>query len=223
MHEHLIADNFASIHRDLMVKAMTSPGGVLRNYSFRLTNPENNLGINGNVNYYEKFFEWLLSGSDTLADFVNLSEKAKKYHLDYEGRNVAYGPRIIAQMEDIIGKLKDDENTRQAFLGILVPEDHIISKHVNTSEEIVEYPCTIGWNYHIEDGQLCCTTVMRSNNVCSVVGLDVYLGTSLQKYIAGELGIELGYYSHVMLNGHVLDFELERAEQYVRDFENSNT
>ncbi len=212
-------NNFKEIHFRLLNEALyDTKYGIIRNLRFTLTNPEDNLGIDANIQYYNAFRDWLFSGSDKQGEFVKLSEKAKKYALEYEGRNVAYGPRIVKQLPILIDKLKRDINTRQAFLNILDERDHIVSKR-EKGETIVEYPCTIGWGFDVVDGRLNCTSFMRSNNLCSVIGLDVFLGTSLQIHMAEALNLPLGEYTHIVFNAHILPQETKRAIKMVENYE----
>ena len=212
-------NNFLDIHKKLIEDALIIENNVMLNKMFTLTNPKNNLGINSNKEYYEKFKEWLFTGSDKRGEFIKMSPKAQKYHLEYKGRNIAYGPRIIRQLPIIIDKLRKVPNTRQAFLNILDERDHIVFEQ-KSKNKVVEYPCTVGWYFTNQNGRLECTSIMRSNNIVSVVGLDVYLGTNLQMHIAEELGLKLGYYTHVMLNAHIIPEEIKRAYKYLKIYSN---
>jgi thymidylate synthase len=94
---------------------------------------------------------------------------------------------------------------------ILESEDSI----VNDAPYTIEYPCTIAYSFYVERGRLCSTTIMRSNNVCSVIGLDVYLAVNLLKKISELTEIPVGTYTHFMVDGHVIESEIQRAKNYI--------
>ena len=212
--------NFKEIHRGLIVSALLADDNVLFNERFVIDEPgdiDNCIGISANVEYYKKFLAWLTSDDNSVKGaFTAMSEKAQKYAMEYKGRNVAYGPRIMFQIDKVISELRDFPDTRRAVITILEKEDHLINDHVKHDDGmIVEFPCTIAYTFHISDNKLCASTIMRSNNIVSVVGLDVFLATSLQRMIAVALNLECGEYSHFMINAHIIEAELERASSYV--------
>lgn len=211
---------FKDTHELLILSTLSVPGNVLHNIGFSIedaTNVEDCLGINANLEYYNSFLNWLVSDkNDQQGEFVKLSDKAKKYALEYKGRNVAYGPRIMYQFDKIVKELKEYPDSRRAVMTILEKEDHEINDHLPKEDGvIVEFPCTIAYSFHIENGKLCSSTVMRSNNIVSVIGLDVFLATSLQRLMARALDIPCGEYHHFIMNAHIIPSELERAEAYV--------
>ena len=204
---------FKDIHRKLMIDALDKDDHRLHNVQFSLDigNGDEYLAINAYEEYYQGFFKWLTTGTDHPDSFVLLSDKAQTYQFDYKGRNVAYAPRIAAQLDYIVNRLKERPTSKRATMMILEAEDSI----VNDADFTIEYPCTIGYSFYIENDRLCMTTMMRSNNVCSVIGLDVYLSVSLMKLVAEKIGIDVGIYNHFMVDGHIIPTEIQRAKNYI--------
>jgi len=204
---------FKDIHRKLMIDALAKDDLRLHNQQFTLDigAGDEYLAINSYEEYYKGFFKWLTTGEKHPDSFVLLSDKAQTYKFDYKGRNVAYAPRIMGQLDYIVTRLKDRPTSKRASMMILQDGDSI----VNEADFIIEYPCTIGYSFYIENGRLCSTTMMRSNNVCSVIGLDVYLSVSLLKTVAELVGIEPGTYTHFMVDAHIVESERQRAKNYI--------
>ena len=205
--------DFKDIHRKLMIDALAKEDHRLHNRQFSLDigRGDKYLAINAYLDYYEGFFKWLLTGSDHPDSFILLSDKAQRYKMDYKGRNVAYAPRIADQLDYVVNRLKERPSSKRAMMMILEKEDRI----VNEADYTIEYPCTIGYHFYIEDERLCMTTLMRSNNVCSVIGLDVFLSVSLMKLVAEKLGREPGIYTHFMSDAHIREEEIQRAKNYI--------
>ncbi|MCK5506860.1 MAG: thymidylate synthase, partial [Thermodesulfovibrionia bacterium] len=105
----------------------------------------------------------------------------------------AYGPRLkhqeFDQIQGVIGRLKEDSNSRQAVLTIydgrpdLVTESHVV-------------PCTLSLQFLIRDSRLNCIATMRSNDIVWGLTYDVFNFTMIQEYVAVKVGIPLGDYLH---------------------------
>lgn len=175
-----------------------------------------NKARNLNIKYLEGFFEWIMSGESkhTLGD---INPNAKKWPTEYRGRCTAYGPRIQHQIHDVIRELRDIPDSRRACISILDAEDQVIRKAKRKGETTIEYPCTMGMSYYIRNGKLNATTIMRSSNAVTVFNIDVYIQTKLQAYIAEMLNIEAGSYTQIAINLHILDKDLNLAEEIVSE------
>lgn len=202
-----------TIHRKLLIEALAKDDHRLHNVQFTLDIGAGTdyLAINAYEEYYKGFFSWLTSGEPHPDNFVLLSDKAQTYQMDYKGRNMAYAPRIAKQLDYVVDRLTNRPTSKRASMMILEADDVV----VNDAEFVIEYPCTIGYTFYIEDSRLCMTTIMRSNNVCSVIGLDVYLSVSLMKLVAERIGREPGLYTHFMIDGHIIPSEIQRAKNYI--------
>ena len=198
---------------------LRAPDNVIMGYNFKIEDANQNFlhnppaALRYNPEYYQRFFEWLMSGSLKTEDLIKLSPKAANFPVDYKGNSTAYGPRILEQIEDVIHDLMNNPDTRQACIMILDSDDQEVRKGRRNGETKMEYPCTFGLTFYIKDEELHCYTVMRSNNFTVTVCLDVYLFTSLQIYIADKIGYPAGSYNHFAINAHIVPSELERAKE----------
>lgn len=105
----------------------------------------------------------------------------------------AYGPRLKSetfnQVDEVVQRLRDDPNTRQAVLTIydgredLWTESHVV-------------PCTLSLQFLIRDKRLNCIATMRSNDIVWGLTYDVFNFTMIQEYVAVKVGLPLGDYFH---------------------------
>jgi len=207
-----------NVHHGLVSKALRTRNMILRNEVVVINPNKGKLCFKANEDYFKAFKEWIFSGSKTKSSKLEkFSDKSKEYDVDFNGRNMAYGPRIAKQLGSVLEKLRTDKDTRQAYINILEGDDNIVTG-LNELGKKVEYPCTIGYLFYIEDDTINMTTTMRSNNLLVVFPLDVYLSISLLEYVADKLGMRMGTYTHITLNGHILPHEKDRAEKFLNDF-----
>jgi hypothetical protein len=110
--------------------------------------------------------------------------------------------------------LRNDPFTRRAAISIYQPEDA-----VRNSNDI---PCTFGLMYHIRDGKLCSTVIMRSNNATTLMPYNIFEFSLLAELIWAELRatgefdwLELGPLNYNAVSFHIYSRELERAQRAV--------
>lgn len=122
-------------------------------------------------------------------------------HLSDDGSTVnsAYGYILhrkfgFDQIEMVIRLLKKDPLSRRAVVNINVPNP----KTIITKDE----PCTICLQFYVRRGRLCCTAIMRSNDLWFGLPYDVLYFTTLQQYVANALGFEVGPYVHFATSLH---------------------
>jgi len=164
--------------------------------------------------YIEKFYDWLISGStDTEAAFKEYPNVAKflkkpENSLLPDNFNTFYGPRIVGQREQVVNELKSNPNSRRAVISILKDSDLIL---LGTDEKL-EFPCTDSATFFIREGKLNCHLHMRSQNMVTVVKLDMYLWARFTCEMAKELGVETGIFSSSIVSAHVF----ERDQEYLQ-------
>lgn len=117
----------------------------------------------------------------------------------------AYGDRIGYQLLEIVRKLKQDPNTRQAIVSLWNPMlDNIPFKH--------DYPCTLGMGFSTNDaGQLDIDVMMRSNDVWLGVPYDWCQFSVMQQTVASLLGRDVGVYRHVVLSMHMYERDVVKT------------
>jgi len=136
---------------------------------------------------------WYMSGSNSLEHIMYYSKFWEKISDDGATSNSAYGYRIFnprkfgfSQYDQVVEKLRNDPDSRQAIISIKVP----------STEEIKDVPCTLTLQFFIRHGKLNLQVNMRSNDIILGFPYDVYCFTSIQQFMANELGVSVGRYVH---------------------------
>lgn len=167
--------------------------------------------------YAEDFWKFMISGGtdavEAFKEYPNVAKFIAKPVSDElpKNFNTFYGPRIVAQLPAIINELKQNANSRRAVIQILNEQDQVLL----TSDESLEYPCTDSMTYSIRDGLLYAHVHMRSQNVATVLQLDMYLQFKLMEHIANLLDVGLGEYSCSIVSAHIYERDFEYVENFL--------
>lgn len=167
--------------------------------------------------YAEDFWKFMISGGtdavEAFKEYPNVAKFIAKPVSDElpKNFNTFYGPRIVAQLPAIINELKQNANSRRAVIQILNEQDQVLL----TSDESLEYPCTDSMTYSIRDGLLYAHVHMRSQNVATVLQLDMYLQFKLMEHIANILNVGLGEYSCSIVSAHIYERDFEYVENFL--------
>lgn len=178
------------------------------NYTTGLTNPLNRIITNPirplNLIVAIARFVWMASGNNRVEDIAYYEPKVGGFSdngLVVPGS--CYGNRLFEarpgcnQIAGVVQRLKNDPGSRRAAAVIWTPEDA-----VRVSNDI---PCAFGVFYHVREGRLSQTTVMRSNNAYRILPFNLFEFTMLQEVVAAELNLPLGDYIHWAASMHVYD------------------
>lgn len=204
----MIADNMDKIYKricfDLCTAQEVRGTKELNNYSFTLTNLDNNVINIRNISksYICGELLWYALGRNDV-DFINkfaglwgrISDDGVTSYSAYG--DIVFKRHGFNQVEKIIQLLCDDPESRRAVINFNVPNENVIK----TKDEI----CTIALQFLIRDGKLNCTGVMRSNDVWYGLPYDVIFFTELTKYIARRLNIPYGTYTHHVISLHAYE------------------
>lgn len=149
---------------------------------------------------------WYWSGRNDTEFIGKFASLWKKLSDDGQTNNSAYGYILTKkygfnQINKIIELLKVDPYSRRAVLNINVPNENVI--------ETKDEPCTICLTYQIRKNKLHCTCVMRSNDMNFGLRNDLGFFISLQKYIAKQLNIKAGTYTHYAMSIHFYDRDIK--------------
>jgi thymidylate synthase/deoxyadenosine/deoxycytidine kinase len=163
-----------------------------------------------NLTYLAAELLWYWSSRNDTAFIGKFAKLWEKLSDDGITNNSAYGYVLkekhgFNQIEKIIELLKVDPYSRRAVLNINVPNENVI----NTKDE----PCTICLDYQIRNGKLHSTCIMRSNDFNFGLRNDIGFFVLLQKYIAKQLGVSVGSYTHFAMSIHFYD----RDEAFVKN------
>lgn len=107
---------------------------------------------------------WITCGGDKVIDIAPWNKNIANYSDDGETFFGAYGPKIAAQFDYVIGKLLDDGDTRQAVLTIWR----------ENPPQTKDYPCTIAMAFQIRGSMLHSHVFMRSSDVWLGLPYDMF-------------------------------------------------
>lgn len=177
-----------------------------------------------NFEYAEKFAGWVLSGDPQISmELYRLNPMISKYDANqsdlstYElpsNFSMFYGPRIHAQIWQVIDELNENKDTRRAFISVLDGiNDNKLLEPLRTEEvKTVEYPCTIGFNFEIEEDTLNLEIFMRSQNLVTVWPYDYFIAVQLLKFVAKHTGRKIGLISAAVASMHIYKSDYEFAQ-----------
>ena len=128
-------------------------------------------------------------------------------------KNLHSGIRFpIGDLETLIHLLKDQPDTRQAYLPIYFPED--ISAAL-IGERI---PCTLGFHFIVRDGRLDLFYPMRSCDVIRHMHNDLYMANRLALYVKeqAKLEVKLGNIHFVATSLHCFTNDRYAIEKAIK-------
>lgn len=145
---------------------------------------------------------WMLAGRNDVewpcrfvSNFSQFSDDGKTFHGAYgfRWREHFGGDQII----NVIRQLKDDPDTRRAYVGMWDP-GHDCG---NPGKDL---PCNVGIHFMVNlDGKLDMTVFNRSNDaIWGAYGANAVHMSMLQEYVATNVGLPLGIYNQVSDNYH---------------------
>lgn len=147
---------------------------------------------------------WADAEFEERINFVG-EEKASAWQLRPEvwqefadrGFSYTYGERYWTSLENIIGELKNHPESRQLFLSVWDPfidSDKLGRQRV---------PCSLGYWFVKRGGLLHMTYMQRSADFATHFNNDQYLSHKLQRYVADQVGIPAGRFTHWIGSLHI--------------------
>lgn len=210
------------IYIDICSKLLKAPevGNTkeLNNFKFVLDNPHNSIITLNSKHLSKKYLLaellWYVSernDKEFIGQFASLWNNISD---DGVTNNSAYGYILgkkygFNQIEQIIELLKKDPNSRRAVLNI---SDPVINR-ITTKD----MQCTVCLQFLLRNNKLHCTTYMRSNDVWFGLPYDVVYFTFLQKYIACQLQVNLGTYTHFVGSMHMYLKDEDKIKEVLTD------
>lgn len=154
-------------------------------------------------------FMWYMSGS---ADGQQIMWYAPSYHrfIEVDGKaHGGYGERLSegSQIARVLKLLAEKPETRQAILSIWRPSD-LYHSLLGDKRDI---PCTISLQFLVRDGCLNCIATMRSNDLWLGVPYDIFCFSTLQNFMADQLGLIRGFYQHQPGSLHLYERNFDDA------------
>ena len=154
---------------------------------------------------------WIISGDDSVAGIAPWNSHIADFSDDGKKFFGAYGPKVKAQLQYVVAKLKKDPDTRQAGLTLWR----------ENPPETKDYPCTIALWFMIRGGLLNCHSFMRSNDVWLGLPYDAFNFSMLSHYVAAHLeGVEPGTLYHTAASLHLYEPQWNEARELVKEHRN---
>jgi thymidylate synthase len=113
------------------------------------------------------------------------------------GLSYTYGERYYAGLEEIVDELRTHPESRQLYLSVW---DLIIDANRLGRQRV---PCSLGYWFVKRDGELHMTYMQRSADFATHFENDQYLSRKLQEYVAGQVGIPAGRFTHWIGSLHI--------------------
>ena len=120
-----------------------------------------------------------------------------------------YHSRMAPQLPFILRELRRNPESRRAVVDV--------RDWVHDSAEGNENPaCLQHLQYFIRNGKLDCDVLFRSNDACKATFMNAFALILLQQRLAGELGVEIGTYTHRANSFHCYERDFPMLDGYLR-------
>jgi thymidylate synthase len=174
---------------------------TLFNQGFTILNPlDNNIDTDyrkWNPVYANREWDWYLSGNPN-AEEISTYAPIWKRMMDDKGNvrsNYGWQWKRNNQLDKVIDKLKENNNTRQAAISIYD------GKEIDTYSK--DTPCTYAVQFTILNNKLDMSVLMRSNDLWYGFCNDSYCFSKLQELVAERVDLKVGTYFHFAHNLHL--------------------
>jgi len=174
---------------------------TLFNQGFTILNPlDNNIDTDyrkWNPVYANREWDWYMSGNPN-AEEISTYAPIWKRMMDDKGNvrsNYGWQWKRNNQLDKVIDKLKENNNTRQAAISIYD------GKEIDTYSK--DTPCTYAVQFTILNNKLDMSVLMRSNDLWYGFCNDSYCFSKLQELVAERVGLKVGTYFHFAHNLHL--------------------
>lgn len=161
---------------------------------------------------------WYLSGGNSLEYISYYAQNMKKYSSDGKTlTGTAYGPKIfeyglnrINQWERVINILKEDPDSKRAFIEIFDANENLYLDNIDVT-------CTIGLQFFVREGYLHMCVFMRANDAYRGVVSDIFSFSLLQEIMATEMNLKVGTLRHNVGTYHIYEPDNKMAERVIEE------
>ena len=194
---------------------------AMHNVSFTIRHPRDRMiktpWRKWNKKYAEREWAWYESKNRSVEELKKHAHIWDKMHGGDNIVNSNYGWQWSrsSQLAHIIELLKEDENTRQAWITIYDGKEHFQYKY--------DTPCTLSIGFYItrvghnKEKALNMNVLMRSNDLVYGFCNDQYCFSKLQEQVARELGIRMGTYYHFAADMHIYKRHFDMQEKWLEE------
>ena len=146
---------------------------------------------------------WILLGRNDLKTVARFNSKMAEFSDDGFTLSGAYGPPFAAQLPYVVGKLKDDRESRQAVMTLWRPDP----------EPSKDQPCTVSLQYLIRNNEITVVASMRSSDAWLGLPYDAFVFTQLANWVRAlvDPSIEMGRLILSLGSSHLYEDDIERA------------
>jgi len=150
---------------------------------------------------------WPKYGGEVGRLFAPDPEEWARYTRNNTNLNHNAGLRYrLGDLDDLVEQLKDNPETRQAYLPIWFPED-------TGAVDGQRVPCTLGYHFLIRDGKINCSYYIRSCDFIRHFRDDVYMAARLMQWIADKLpGVKPGDLNMYIASFHVFEGDVSKLK-----------
>jgi thymidylate synthase len=157
-------------------------------------------------------FLFTLGGGQDLEMITHYNARGEKFFESDNRYETAFGCRLFSpghQIAYVKEKLVNDRESRRAVAQIYEPVDTLLDRR--------DTPCAISLQFLIREERLHCICFMRSQSAVMVMPYDVFLFTMIQEWLATDMHLELGTYTHQCGSLHFYDDDDSLIEPILRD------
>lgn len=177
--------------------------------SIRLEDSLSNIIVSDKIttNYRFMVAEWLwmLYGLSSVTPLARYNSKMLEFSDDGVALSGAYGPKIVAQAEYVLRKLREDSDTRQAVMTIW-------ERNPKPSKDI---PCTVAAQFIRRHEILNAIWTMRSSDTWLGLKYDIFCFSQMLNYFAGCLGLIPGFLQINLGSSHIYEEHWEAATEFL--------
>lgn len=161
--------------------------------------------------YAEREWAWYLSGNPSVEEIKHYATIWDKMHCGDNIVNSNYGFQWMRndQLEKCIEQLKENKNTRQAWVSIFDGKEK--------DKYAFDTPCTLAVGFDVNPATPDClnmTVVMRSNDIIYGFCNDQYCFSKLQEMVAEKLGLKVGTYYHFAHDMHIYNYHYDLKDKF---------
>jgi thymidylate synthase len=157
---------------------------------------------------------WILNGDNRVSTIAPFNPNIAKFSDDGITFFGAYGPKIMSQFWYVVNKLKEDVDTRQAFMTIWR----------DNPPKTKDVPCTVAIGFSIRDRRLNAHVFMRSSDAWLGLPYDVFNFSMLALRVACAYNnevrgrtLDLGWLHLTMASSHLYERDFVGAAACVTD------
>ncbi|WPJ72148.1 deoxyuridylate hydroxymethyltransferase [Salmonella phage CRW-SP2] len=162
---------------------------------------------------------WVLAGRNDLAFLSRVLPRAPEFSDDGLTWRGAYGPRIYAhgQLDSVINRLRQNPNSRQAYLTIYDPaldsDEGLAASSQSGEAKTKDMICNLALLFSVINNHLNLTVINRSQDVLwGMSSINFIEFSIIQEVVANILGVNVGVYKLFSNNLHYYNNEVSRKQ-----------